>query len=161
MRDVSPSVEALRLAVEQAHRSGGGLIVALVGGDGRLNLESLAVELGLPYVNVSGELARHLLDVPVTARARYAGRRLSAIVDPFPQAVALGRLGLLHLPELRLDVIRALAQLARGRVVVAEWSGAYDGTDLVYAQPGHAEHRRWPQVAFPVVHVGRAIFPEG
>ncbi len=56
MWDVSPSIETLRLAVKQAHRSGGGLIVVLPSPSGKPTFEALAAELGLPYVNVSREL---------------------------------------------------------------------------------------------------------
>ncbi len=112
---------------------------------------ALTEDLVIQYVNLSRELARRLLDVPIPARSERVFRELSAVLEPSPAQVAIGHLGLLHLAELQLDAVRAIEQMARGRLLLAEWDGDYDGRALTYAEPGHREYRRWDKPRFPVV----------
>ncbi len=112
---------------------------------------ALVDDLDMRYVNLSLELARRLLDVPIPARSGRVFQELSSLLGSSPTQVALGHLGLLHHPALQLDAVRAIEQLARGRVVLAEWDGDYDGWALTYAEPGHQEYRRWDNPRMPVV----------
>jgi len=54
------------------------------------------------------------------------------------------------------DTTVALQQLARTRVVLAEWQGGVEGGRLTYAKPGHAEYRSWPLPAAPVLQLSPA-----
>jgi len=143
--------EEIAAAVAGCRAAGAGLVLALVAPGDDDAFSALAAALGLPYVNASLELARRLLDVPVGRRAWRAGEALPTLVDAALPAVALGRLGLLHLPELQIDPLRALQQLARTRVVLAEWQGTLEDGRLTYARPGHAEYRSWPLPAAAVI----------
>jgi hypothetical protein len=71
---------------------------------------------------------------------------LTEILDSADQPVVLlDNTEVLFDPELRQDPLRLLQSLARRRVVVASWAGGLDGADLVYAEPGHPEYRRYPR----------------
>lgn len=113
---------------------------------------ALAAEHNLPYLNLSLALARRLLDVPITKRPLAAADLLPSLVGS-SGAVALGRLGLLHAPELRLNVPRALERLARSTAVLAEWRGTVEANRLTYARPGHAEYGSWPLPAAAIVTI--------
>ncbi len=118
---------------------------------GSYTFQALAENLALQHVNLSRELARRLLDVPIPARSERVFRELTAVLEASPAQVAVGHLGLLHLAELQLDPVRAIEQLVRSRVILAEWDGDYDGRALTYSEPGHVEYRRWDNPRFPVV----------
>ena len=58
--------------------------------------------------------------------------------------ILLADIGLLFLPDLRLDPLVLLTRLsAHARLVVA-WPGSYDSHNLAYAVPEHGHYRSWP-----------------
>ena len=143
----------LTSTLDEVRRAGCGLVLALVPPDRPDRFACLAREHNLPYLNVSLALARHLLDVPIARRAFMAAELLPSLVDSSVSAIALGRLGLLHAPELQLNVPLALKQLARSACVLAEWRGAVEANRLTYARPGHAEYGSWPLPAAAIVAI--------
>jgi hypothetical protein len=124
-------------------RAGHGLVLLIAARRQEVALQALAGSLALPYLNVGLELSRRLLDVPVPRRAARASRELSVVFGAVRGEVVAGGLGLLFLPELRLDPLRALELHARSRLIFAEWVGTFVGDVLTYAEPGHTEHRYW------------------
>lgn len=134
-------------------RAGSGLILVAIRPHLSMIFPALAERLGLPCINVSLELSRWLLDVPTPKQARKASQELATVFAASPGDVVCHRLGLLHLPDLQLDALRALEYQARSRVVIAEWIGEVDVGQLSYARPGHREFHRWERLALPVVHL--------
>lgn len=66
---------------------------------------------------------------------------LSAVESTEGGVVLCDNIELLFTPKLSLDPLRLLKQAARRKVVIATWSGFYDGSTLSYAAPGHDEYR--------------------
>jgi hypothetical protein len=98
----------------------------------------------LPLVNVNLHLSEKLLDLPQEQRPlRVADLLREVISTQASPVVLLDNLELLFDPELRQDPLRLLEIVARRHTVVAAWPGEAEGTDLMYADPGHPEHRRY------------------
>jgi len=150
---VKSSQTNLAGTLDDFRRTGSGLVLALVPPNRPDRFAALAREHNLPYLNVSLALARRLLDVPIARRAFMAAELLPSLVDSSVSAIALGRLGLLHAPELQLNVPLALKQLARSACVLAEWRGTVEANRLTYARPGHAEYGSWPLPAAAIVAI--------
>lgn len=117
-------------------------------------LQTVADNLALPCLNVGLELSQRLLDIPVPRRAVRASRELSSVFDAVAGDVVTIGNGLLFLPELRLDPLRALELHARSRVIIAEWMGTFADDVLTYAEPGHAEHRYWERPGCTIIELG-------
>ncbi len=143
-------IKTVRKQLDAARAAGGGLVMVLPAA-GADTFRTLADDLDIRYINLSLELSRRLLDVPIPARSGRVFQELSSLLGSSATQVAVGHLGLLHLRELQMDAVRAMEQLARAQVVLAEWDGDYDGRALTYAEPGHGEYRRWDNPRFPVV----------
>jgi len=109
-------------------------------------LFELARERGWPLVNINLALSERLLDLTSRQRALRVARLLGEIADDNPgEVLLLDNTEILFATELQQDPLRLLQGLARNRTVVATWSGELDGAYLVYAAPGHPEHRRCHQ----------------
>src|SRR4051812_44367684 len=134
------NVESLAGHLAHVRKQGRGIIlVACAPGD--VSFISIAREHDLAYVNASEEVALRLLEWPDSERRKHVQEALTSIVEAQPHEVGIGRLGLLFLPILQFDPVQALRNLARHRIIVAEWNGAVNGTTLAYAKPGHGESR--------------------
>ncbi len=155
IRTKSIRLGTLSYQVEQMRLAGGGLVLLHPARDNDAAI--VADGVGVAYLNLSHELSKSLLDIPVPNRALRAPRLAAAIFSRYPDGVAVGRLGLLHLPSLQLDPLGILRSAARTQVVVAEWEGSYDGATLTYAEPGHLEYRRWTDPTVPVLHIERTM----
>ena len=139
-----PLAQQLKIACAQLatqyHR-----LVVLVGplGTGKTAaLRQFAEGQRTPLININLELSRALLDVPRTQRAVAAPRLLKEIVEAVPgDTVVLDNIEMLFAPDLQLDPLRALQQVARDRTVVASWNGRIQAGRLLYAEPSHPEYR--------------------
>ena len=112
-------------------------------------MRELADDHGWPLVNVNLELSERLLELTSKQRALRAPRLLGAIADGHPgEVLLLDNSEILFSTELQQDPLRLLQGLSRNRTVVVTWSGELDAESLIYAVPGHPEHRRCdrPQV---------------
>jgi hypothetical protein len=154
MRTSASDLQRLDSELQEVQRAGSGLVLAVSSGVESEYFAALAGALALPYLNLREQLSRHLLDVPVVRRSRWVATEFNGLFDSY-SAMAVGRLGLLHLPELRLDPLRALESVARSRVVLAEWTGHTDSSSLVYSKPGNREYQRWERVNAQVVELTR------
>jgi hypothetical protein len=106
-------------------------------------LRDLAQDHGWPLVNVNLELSERLLELTTKQRALRAPRLLGEIADGHPgEVLLLDNTEILFSTELQQDPLRLLQGLGRNRTVVATWSGEMDDENLIYAAPGHPEHRR-------------------
>jgi hypothetical protein len=75
--------------------------------------------------------------------------------------VLLDNIELLFAEELAQDPLRLLQALSRNRAVVAAWPGGFDGKYLTYAEPSHAEARRYQTPQAVIVKAGGADQPDG
>lgn len=106
-------------------------------------LRRLSAERSWSVVNVNLGLAERLLEVMSRRRPHMVQEVLNQVVDERrSETLLLDNTEILFNPALSLDPLRLLQQLARNRSVVATWAGNFDGEQLTYAEPGHAEFRR-------------------
>jgi hypothetical protein len=122
-------------------------LVLVVGPSGRgksRTLREVAQEQPTPVLNVGEKLSERLVDLSPAQRALSSGDLLSKVADTVEGTVlVLDNTEVLFDPALHLDPLRVLQSLSRARLVVAAWTGATDGVDLTYAEPGHPEYRRY------------------
>jgi hypothetical protein len=126
--------------------------VLLVGGHGTGKTELLirvAQERGFPRRLLSQEISSKMLSMTGRQRALEAERLVGELVtEAGGEVLLLDDIELLFHPALQIDPLRTLQNASRNAIVVAAWPGTYDGTTLIYAEPGHPEHRvyRGPEV---------------
>ena len=123
-------------------------LVLVVGGHGTGKTTALRESsacIGAPLVNVGLELSRRLLELSEGQRPVRVPSLLERIVsETAGEVVLLDNIEILFDTTLRQDPLRLLKGLSRSRTVVAAWNGSMDRGHLLYAVPGHPEHRRYP-----------------
>jgi hypothetical protein len=138
-----PSLEALQ---ECARAASGWYyrLVFVVGSAGRRKselLKALAGGRSANYINVSLSFAETLLPLPRTDRVGEVGRQLETLVAAGESGlVVLDHIEVLFLPDLRIDVVSRLRQLARNQTLIVAWPGRWSAGTLKYAVPEHPEH---------------------
>jgi hypothetical protein len=121
------------------------LVVAPFGAGKTAVLREVASQRGYPYINVSLELSRAMLELTQVQRCLYASRLIEELAARAGgSCILLDNLGLLFEPSLKQDPLRLLKQLSRHRTVVAAWDGIVKDGHLICAEPGHPEYRRYP-----------------
>jgi len=127
------------------------LVVASPGAGKTLALRETAAETGAPLVNVNLDLSRRMLDLTEQQRAFQLPRLLDEIVaEAGGNVVLLDNTEILFDVNLKQDPLRLLQGLSRNHTIVAAWNGAVEKDYVVYAEPGHHEHRRYPISGFLV-----------
>lgn len=101
--------------------------------------------IAAPLINVNLELSRRLLDLTARQRSLQLPPLVANIVAASDADVTLlDNIEILFDINLKQDPLRLLQGISRNRTVVAAWNGTIEGNHLVYAKPGHTEHRRYP-----------------
>lgn len=119
------------------------LLVGPPGSGKTRRLRALARDTRAPCLNVSLALGECLRPLPPRQRPAQAPIALADLLRG-DAPLLLDNLELLFEPGLQLNPLAALKQASRRRVLVAAWPGSLDRGALVYAAPGHPEHRRYP-----------------
>ena len=105
---------------------------------------TLASSRGWPHININLRLSERLLPLTRKKRALRFARCLEDLVAEMEaDPVMLDNIELLFSPEFSQDPLRLLQGLGRHRTVIVNWPGAFDGSYLTYADPGHVEARRY------------------
>lgn len=103
-------------------------------------LHAFAADTGAPLVNVSTVVSEWLLPLPRADRVAEVGVLLDRLIgDSGSQVVCLDRIEVLFVPDLRVDVLGRLQQLARNHTLIVNWPGAWSSGTLTYAETGHPE----------------------
>ena len=139
-------VDSILLTVEevraQYHR-----LVLLVGitRSGKTSaLQAVHSRTDAPIHNVGAELSRNMLEFTERERSTRLSCLLSEITDSPPSdVVLLDNIELLFDPKLQANPLELLKSLSKAKTVVASWPGYVEGHHLIYAKPGHPEHRRY------------------
>lgn len=120
-------------------------------------LRDVARRTGGSYHNLNLMLSERLLELTQRQRVLQTPKLLAELVGGDPATVSgFDNIEVLFDAELRLDPLRLLQSLARQRTIVAAWPGAIRGEDLLYAEPGHAEYRRYSRPEALLVEAGGA-----
>jgi len=115
-------------------------------------LRELAEKHGWPLININRELSERMLELTPKQRALRVGELMRDLVDDTNgEVVLLDNVEVLFHPELAQDPLRLLQSLSRNRTVVVGWLGAGDASCLTYAEPGHAEFRRYDRPEAAIV----------
>ncbi len=108
-------------------------------------LQAVAARTSAPLVNVNLELSRRMLDLTEQQRPLKVQRLLGAVLaETGGDLVLLDNTEMLFDVSLRQDPLRLLQGLSRHRTIAAAWTGSLEADHILYAVPGHPEHRRQP-----------------
>ena len=136
------------------------LVVGEAGAGKITALYQLSREMGLPYVNVNMLLSQRLLEFTSKARPLRLLNLLDHILESAgANTVLVDNTEILFDTRLKQDPLRCLEAVSRNRTVVATWNGRIDANALVYAEPGHPEYRRYPDISGLVIDADKAGKP--
>ncbi len=128
------------------------LVVAPPGSGKSRVLREVTERMGASLINIGAELSTKLIDWTERQRAVKVPRLLDEIVGLSGKDVVLfDNIELLFDASLKLDPLRLLQTISRNKTVIAAWSGSLDKGNLIYAQPGHPEFRKYRVQDFLVV----------
>ena len=128
------------------------LVVGRTGTGKTTALRAVAGRFGKTLINVNLELSRRLLDLTERQRRLRVRPVLELIVaEHESDVVLLDNTEFLFDIALQQDPLRLLQGLSRSRKVAAAWNGSMGDGHIHYAEPGHAEYRRYPIDGFLAV----------
>ena len=120
------------------------LVVAPSGAGKTTAILKVQERTGAPLVNVNLELSRLMLELTQRQRTLQTPRLFQMLVDESSNNLVLfDNTELLFDVNLKQDPLRLLQGLSRNKSVVASWNGAVRDGFLTYAEPDHAEYRRY------------------
>lgn len=120
------------------------VIVGLPGSGKTIVMNKVTEKIGAPRINVNLTLSKQLLDTPIKRRPLLVSKILGQIIsDTEADTVLLDNTEMLFHPDLMTDPLQLFRQLSRNRTIVASWNGVISEGDLVYANPGHPEYKKY------------------
>ncbi|MBP8000260.1 MAG: BREX-3 system P-loop-containing protein BrxF [Chloroflexi bacterium] len=118
------------------------------------SLANLSRQADINVINVNLELSRRMLPLTTRQRALKAAAFMSNIVASVAsELLILNHIEILFDPALQQEPLRLLENLSRRKTIVALWPGTIQGSYLVYAEPEHAEYRRYPTRELVLLHL--------
>ncbi len=131
------------------------LVVGLPKSGKTAALRAIQKRTGAPLRNVNLELSRRMLDLTAKQQILRAQDLFAEMVKmENPDLVLLDNLELLFDTTLKQDPLRLLLSQSRNRIIIAGWNGEVRNGYLVYANPDHAEYRRYPLGDFICIEAG-------
>ena len=103
-------------------------------------LREVAKFHSLKFLSIGDPLARALGELSPRQRPLSLARELDALLPQTKVGVCLDNTDLLFLPELKCDPVRLVAHLSQNRLVLASFTGTFDGKRFVRAYPDHPEY---------------------
>jgi len=98
------------------------------------------------------------LELPKRQRVLTAPRHFAALVPAAPERPAiLDNLELMFSTELKMDPLACLRQASRNCSIVASFPGSYSEGQLIYAEPGHPEYRRFAADDLQIVAISSPL----
>jgi hypothetical protein len=98
-------------------------------------------------VNISLELSKKLLDIPMKKRSNHVRRCLAEILHKFNSDILwIERIQILFHPELEFDPIQFFQNASRNITIILLWDGEHKNNKLIYAEPGHQEYRVFSEI---------------
>ena len=128
------------------------LVVAPSGCGKSIALRQVHDLIGAPIININLELSRLMLDLTERQRALRVPQLLDqTVAQDRGDVVLLDNTEILFDVSLKQDPLRLLQGISRNRTIAAAWNGTVANGHLVYAAPGHPEHRKYPVQGLIVV----------
>lgn len=121
-------------------------------------LRDAAAAIGAPVINLNLEIARRLLDRSAQER-RLAFPGVLDDVFGQHEIVLLDHIEILFDAVLKQDPLRLLRGASRTRTLAVAWPGASEDGFLIYAVPGHPEHRRYARSDLTIVNLAGPAHP--
>lgn len=106
-------------------------------------LREVAESFNVDVINVNLIISTELLGLTMKQRTLRLPEILGRITDVPASPVILDNLEILFDKDLKQDPLRLLQGISRNRAVLASWNGSILNGRLIYAKPGHPEHRKY------------------
>ena len=120
------------------------LLVGIAGSGKTSALQAVHSLIDAPILKVGFELSGLMLELSEKERSIGLSRLfLAAMASPASDVMLLDNIEFLFDPSLQANPLELLKALGKTKVVVASWPGYVEGHHLIYAKPGHPEHRRY------------------
>ena len=126
------------------------LVVGPSGSGKTATLREVAVHAGAPLLNLNLELSRRLLDLTARQRLLAVPRVVDDLIGRDRPLVLLDNTELLFDPAFEQDPLALLQRASRNRTIVSAWNGILGNGFLSYAEPDHAEYRRYRSGVAPL-----------
>jgi len=143
--DLNFTISQLQDLLTQANKSYFQLVL-LCGSDWETRtqvLKATSEHLGWPYISVGLHLAENLLSKDDRQRPLQLERELEELLPKEPNLV-LDHMEILFDADLRANPLQIMQRFSRQSSILASWPGKLQDSNLVYAQPQHAEFRTYP-----------------
>jgi len=93
-------------------------------------------------INISLKLSKKLKEIPRIKRSTRVHKCLTKILHRLNSDVLwIERIQLLFHPELEFNPIHFFQNASRNKTIILSWDGEYKNSKLIYAEPGHQEHK--------------------
>lgn len=108
-------------------------------------VQKLASLTSARLINVSLELSKLLLEVPIAERTAIILPSLKQLVTPSAnQVIMLDKLEILFEPSLKSSPLDLLKAIGRKQVIIVVWPGTVQNGRLIYAEVDHPEYKNYP-----------------
>jgi len=120
------------------------LLVGIAGSEKTSALQAVHSRVDAPVHNVGVELSKLMLELSEKERATRLSHLLAEVTDSQQSdVVLLDNVEVLFDPSLQANPLELLKSLSKTKTVVASCPGYVEGHHLLYAKPGHPEHKRY------------------
>lgn len=131
--------EAIGIAKNQYHK----LVMLVEENEKKRNLliSDFAKYCGVDAMNLNLHLSTRLLEKSAKERVSALLEELRDLIDTDAPLVILNHCEVLFDKSLKNNPLKLLENISRNRTMLVAWPGSYRNGNLIYATPGHPEHR--------------------
>ena len=129
-------------------------LVLLVGGVGSGKttiLQDVSKQLDVKLINTNLELSKLLLEMTGKQQTLQLPKLLDNLVNCDEKNIVLDNIEILFDVTLQQDPLRLLQMISRNRNIVVSWNGFVENGKLIYAEPGHPEHRSYDAANLSII----------
>ncbi len=148
-------LQALNEAERLYHR-----LVLLVGGVGSGKttiLQDVSKQLDVKLINTNLELSKLLIEMTGKQQTLQLPKLLENLVNCGEKNIVLDNIEILFDVTLQQDPLRILQTISRNRNIVVSWNGFVENGKLIYAEPGHPEHKSYAAANLSIISLNANI----